>query len=61
MKKPEPIEVFEEASRYFSEEELANLTLAVVAMNGRNRLSIVFRAEAGTYQPADKEKLRAAA
>jgi hypothetical protein len=44
-------EVFKEARSQFSEEELANLTLAVVAINGWNRLSIAFRAVPGTYQP----------
>jgi len=47
-----PDEVFEEAKRHFTEEELANLTLAVVAINGWNRLSIAFRAVPGSYQPA---------
>ena len=44
-------EVFEQARAQFSEEELANLTLAVVAINGWNRLNIAFRTEAGGYQP----------
>ena len=56
-----PDEVFEEARRHFNEDELANFTLGVVAINGWNRLSIAFRAEAGTYQPAGKEEHRAAA
>jgi AhpD family alkylhydroperoxidase len=46
-----PDEVFEETRRHFSETELANLTLAIVAINGWNRLMISFRAPAGTYQP----------
>jgi AhpD family alkylhydroperoxidase len=46
-----PDEVFKEARSQFSEEELANLTLAVVAINGWNRLSIALRAVPGTYQP----------
>lgn len=44
-------ELYEQARRHFSEEELVNLTMAVVAINGWNRLSISFRAEAGSYQP----------
>lgn len=36
-------EVFAEARKFFSESELANLTLAVVAINGWNRFSISFR------------------
>jgi hypothetical protein len=31
-------EAFEEARRYFNEDELANLTLGVVAINGWNQL-----------------------
>ena len=54
-------EAFEEVRRYFNEQEVADLTLAVVAINGWNRLNIAFRTEAGTYQPAGKENHRAAA
>ena len=46
-----PDELFEQARSQFSEEELVNLTLAVVAINGWNRLSIAFRPVAGSYQP----------
>lgn len=54
-------EVFEEARRHFTDAELANLTLGVVAINGWNRLNIAFRAPAGTYQPAQRPKPREAA
>jgi AhpD family alkylhydroperoxidase len=47
-----PDEVYEQARAQFSEEELVNLSLAVVTINGWNRLSIAFRTEAGTYQPS---------
>ena len=46
-----PDEVYAAAREQFSEEELVNLALAVVAINGWNRLSIAFRAEAGNYRP----------
>jgi AhpD family alkylhydroperoxidase len=46
-----PDEVFEHAREHFSEEELAHLTLAIISINGWNRLCIAFRAPAGTYQP----------
>jgi AhpD family alkylhydroperoxidase len=46
-----PDEVYEQARRQFTEEELVNLTLAVVTINGWNRFSIAFRSVAGTYQP----------
>ena len=55
-----PDEVFEEARRHFSEKELADLTLHVVAINGWNRLSIAFRNTPGTYQGGAWEKGRAA-
>jgi AhpD family alkylhydroperoxidase len=55
-----PDEVFEEARRHFSEKELADLTLHVVAINGWNRLNIAFRNTPGTYQPGAWEKGRAA-
>ena len=45
-----PDSVFEAAREHFSEEELVDLTMAVVAINGWNRISIGFRAEAGSYQ-----------
>lgn len=47
-----PDDVYELARKHFSEKELVDLTLALVAINGWNRLAISFRAEAGTYQPA---------
>ena len=43
--------VFEFARRFFSEKELADLTLCIVAINGWNRLNIAFRQPAGTYEP----------
>jgi len=46
-----PDEVYEQARAQFTEEELANLTLAVVAINGWNRLNIAFRTEPGGYRP----------
>ena len=45
-----PDDVYDEARRHFTEEELANLTLAVVAINGWNRLAISFRTVPGTYE-----------
>ena len=47
-----PDEVYEQARAEFGEEELVDLTLAVVAINGWNRLSIAFRATPGSYRPA---------
>lgn len=49
-----PDDVYAQAREEFSEQELANLTLAVVAINGWNRLSVSFRTPAGTYQPRSR-------
>ncbi len=46
-----PDEVYETARRAFSERELVDLTMAVVTINGWNRLAIAFRTVPGTYQP----------
>jgi AhpD family alkylhydroperoxidase len=45
-----PDDVYERVKQQFGEEEMVNLTLAIVAINGWNRLSIAFRAVAGAYQ-----------
>ena len=47
-------DVFELARKHFSEKELADLTLAIVAINGWNRLSVAFRKVPGSYQPAKR-------
>ena len=47
-----PDEVYEQVRTHFSEKELSDLTLVVVAINGWNRLSIAARLTPGTYQPA---------
>ena len=47
-----PDEIYEQVRAQFSEEEIVNLTLAIVGINGWNRLSIAFRSIPGTYQPA---------
>ena len=44
--------VYEELSGNFSEEERVNLTLAIVTINGWNRIAIGFRMVPGSYQPA---------
>jgi AhpD family alkylhydroperoxidase len=46
-----PDEVYDEARREFSEEELIELTMAVISINSWNRLNIAFRTTAGSYQP----------
>lgn len=51
-----PDAVYERASKQFSEKELIDLTLAVVTINGYNRLNIAFRVEGGNYQPGQWER-----
>ena len=48
---PVPDTLYEEVRRHFTEKELVDLTLALVAINGWNRLSVAFRTVPGTYQP----------
>jgi AhpD family alkylhydroperoxidase len=55
-----PDAVYEEVRRSFSEKELADLTLAVVTINGWNRLNIALRTPAGSYQPGRWSKPRPA-
>jgi len=47
-----PDEMYEQARAQFSDVELVNLTLAVVTINGWNRLNVAFRTTPGSYQPA---------
>ncbi len=57
-----PDDVYALARKHFSEEELAKLTLALVAINGWNRFCISFRLEPGHYTPGQHQtaKTRAA-
>ncbi len=43
-------EVYEEALKQFSEEELVDLTFAITTINTWNRLNIAFRTPAGSYE-----------
>ena len=45
-----PDDVYALARAQFSEEELANLTFAIVAINGANRINIAFRTVPGSYR-----------
>ena len=53
-----PDDVYEEVRKEFSEEELTNLTLAVVTINAWNRIAIATRAVPGIYQPDSKPSSR---
>jgi len=56
-----PDAVFDDVRRFFSDRDLADLTLCIVAINGWNRLNIAFRAPAGTYVPPSKPRGEGAA
>lgn len=47
-----PDDVYDRVRQHFSEQEMMSLSMAIVAINGWNRLAIGFRATAGTYQPS---------
>jgi AhpD family alkylhydroperoxidase len=55
-----PNDVFAHARAHFSEEELMNLTIAVIATNGFNRLNIAFRPEVGDYRPGMFDRVETA-
>lgn len=44
-----PDAVYEEARRHFDEKALVDLTLAIIAINGWNRLNVAFRTPVGDY------------
>jgi hypothetical protein len=46
-----PDEVYASARDHFSAEDLVDLTIAVIATNGFNRLNIAFRPKVGNYRP----------
>jgi AhpD family alkylhydroperoxidase len=55
-----PDSVYEEVRKRFSEEELVNLTLVVVSINGWNRLNTSLRTVPGDYQPGMYNRLEKA-
>ena len=52
-----PDEVYEEAIRQFSEEELVDLTMAIIGINSYNRINVAFRTPAGDYTPGQHAAL----
>jgi alkylhydroperoxidase family enzyme len=48
---PAPDEVYADVRKEFGEVELVNLSLAIITINGWNRLAIGFRKIPGEYQP----------
>jgi AhpD family alkylhydroperoxidase len=55
-----PDEDYERVRRSFTEKELADLTLAIAAINAWNRLAISARSVPGLYQPAKRERTKSA-
>src|SRR5262249_5854482 len=53
-------ELYARTREHFTEAELVGLTMAVIAINGWNRVAIPFRAEVGTYQSGTAEAAAAA-
>jgi AhpD family alkylhydroperoxidase len=49
-----PDEVFARVRPHFTDEELANLTLAIATINAWNRFGVGFRAVPGRYTPAQR-------
>jgi AhpD family alkylhydroperoxidase len=56
-----PDDVFERVRQQFSEDELAHLSLAIVAINGWNRLNVAARTIAGDYVAGSLTKVHATA
>jgi AhpD family alkylhydroperoxidase len=54
-----PDEVYERVREQFPDDELAHLTLAIVSINGWNRLNIAARTVPGDYVPASAAKVHA--
>lgn len=46
-----PDAIYNQVKTHFTEKELVDLTLAVIAINAWNRLAISFRTPPGSYQP----------
>lgn len=53
-------EIYDEVSRYFTPDEIANLLMALVTINGWNRIAITTRMVAGTYEPQALQDRKAA-
>ena len=56
-----PDEVFDRVKQQFSEDEIAHLSLAIVSINGWNRLNVAARTVPGGYVAGSVEKAHAGA
>jgi AhpD family alkylhydroperoxidase len=54
-----PDELYARTREQFSEEELVKLTMAVITINGWNRIAISFRSVPGSYQPREQPEAAA--
>jgi AhpD family alkylhydroperoxidase len=54
-------EQYQDARQHFSEKQLVDLTMALIAINGWNRLSVAFRTVPGTYRLASHRESATAA
>ncbi len=50
--------LYGEVRAHFNERELVELTLAIIAINGWNRLAIAFRPDVGSYQARSTHEVR---
>ena len=48
-------EVYEIARQCFDEKELVDITIAIIAINGWNRLAVSFRSVPGVYEPPKQQ------
>jgi AhpD family alkylhydroperoxidase len=53
-----PDDVYEEAERQFSEDELVDLTMVVIGINSYNRINVAFHTPAGDYTPGQHKVLQ---
>jgi AhpD family alkylhydroperoxidase len=53
-----PDDVYHRVQKFFSEKELADLTLAVAEINAWNRLNIAARTVPGGYRPARRHEVK---
>ncbi len=49
---PDP--AYDEVKAHFNDQEIVNLTMAIITINGWNRLAIANRTVPGTYEPAKR-------
>ena len=50
-----PDDVYDEVQAQFTDAEIVDLTMAVIVINGWNRLAVAFREPVGSYVPRQRE------